>query len=91
MEQLQKLRDDFRIHSPITFVDFCKSIVIYNKMKKSLVNIAFTFSLSLTLLLIGLKSIFLNCQFVPEMKRRQYIKELISTFTELLNYKQLTK
>ena len=75
-------------------------------MKKSLVKnkyIAFTFSLRVVgfdATLDWLKANFPELsvenrninRYVPEMKRRQYIK--LSTFTEILailNYKQLTK
>lgn len=77
-------------HSPITFVDcdFCKSIVscgddliyIYNKMKKSLVKTStlhlhlVSGLLDLTLLLIGLKSIFLNCQLKTEILIDMFLK-----------------
>lgn len=63
-------------------------------MKKSLVKnkyIAFTFSLRVVgfdATLDWLKANFpeLSNRYVPEMKRRQYIKELnpLSTFTEIL-------
>lgn len=86
-------------------------IYIYNKMKKSLVKnkyIAFTFSLrvvgfdaTLDWLKANFPELSVINRYVPEMKRRQYIKELNlalyiyrdsgDNMISELNYKQLTK